>query len=59
MDHPEDINKHAEDLYHRLQVEFLRKKLKQPASIKEMHNLKQQLNDAYKQLSRSEIRVDY
>ncbi|WP_374296893.1 DNA primase [Acinetobacter sp.] len=59
MDHPEDINKHAEDLYHRLQVEFLRKKLKQPASIKEMHNLKQQLNDAYKQLSRSEIRVEY
>lgn len=57
MDHPEDIHQHAEDLHHRLQVEFLRKKLKQPASIKEIHNLKQQLNDAYKRLSSSEIRV--
>lgn len=59
IENPEELDKHAQSLFINLKKNFLKQKLKKPSSIKESHNLRQQLNDVSKMISFTEIKTAF
>ena len=55
INHPEELDIHAQALCLSLKVWFLKLKLKHPASVNEAHNLKIQLNEAFQNLSKLQL----
>jgi DNA primase len=55
INRPEELDIHAKALFLSLKLAYLKLKLKHPASVKEAHNLKKQLNEAFQQLSKLEL----
>ncbi|KAA8732815.1 DNA primase [Acinetobacter qingfengensis] len=55
INHPEELDKHAQSLFVSMKIYYLKLKLKHPASVKEAHNLKKQLNDASRSLTELQI----
>lgn len=57
IENPEELDAHAQALFISMKKSFLQQKLDKPSSLKEIYNLKQQLNEVSKMLSSTEIKV--
>ncbi len=59
IENPEELDKHAQTLFISLKYQYLKQKIKKPASIQEAKNLMQQLHEITKQLSSTTINQIY